>query len=215
MIDREYIECDCRDVRHLLCLYYSPENLVNKETIKEVLSGKIEVLPNDDVVYVYRFLTPLKGFFGRIKFFYEYLRNIERTAGDYDDMLVYKDDVLERIVSFLKKIRNINDSPGYSIDIKDKDFDFIKRSLDVDSRSNTLRFVSDKLLEKGNRQQLSVFIFLKKEKSFFKRFWRGIKYVFGVYSTLDNITDEFEIRANEAKHLIRIIENIKENNASL
>jgi len=188
----EFFGCECHSFEHVIRLAYSNDEV------------------EGDEIYLDKCLVT-NGFLERLKDGLKYIFNIERLYGDFDSTTIKYTDY-DRMISFLKKIRETHS--GYNLHFDDSSSYEFKRTLSVDSCDNTMRIVASVVSDKMpwmNIQDINVFIFLKRKKSFFKRFWKGIRYIFG-YECNYGLSDEFIIKENEAKHLIKIIENAAANN---
>jgi hypothetical protein len=211
----EFFPCRCHTFEHVIELYYSPGIECSMDNAKGIAKGKEPRY--DDTVCVNKFLQPWPlVFYKRILNAIRYLFNIEREFGDFDTTILDGMD-FDRLIELLKNIRNI-DFSDHAVDTirmgHYQSLDILSRSLDVDSCDNTVRFVASVFDDRPtfrNTKEVHVFVFLKWEKSIFKRLWRGIKYICGYRSRYGD-SDSFEIKANEAKHLVKIIEEVKAHN---
>jgi hypothetical protein len=195
-----HLDCKCYAIEHSIRFGYSPEIECSQINVKGIVEeGKDPKY--DDTIYVDKFLCNVGGFWHRVKIAFQYSFGMDREPWDFNCTLL-KDNDFDKLIDFLKKIRNLDDVAESSQ---------LTGPLKIDSYENTLIIVSKPMAEKGRWVQLDdviIGVSLKEEESFFKRLWKGIKYIFGHKSNY-GYTDEFEIHAQQAKHLIKILEEAK------
>ncbi len=196
-----HLDCKCYTIEHSIRFGYSPEIECSQTNIKGIVEGNKPKY--DDIIYVDKFLRDVGGFWHRAKIAVQYSLGFDREPWDFDCTLL-KDNDFDKLIDFLRKIRNLGD-------ITDRQ---VTEPLKINSYENVLIIVSKPMAEKGRWAQLDdviIGVSLKEEKSFFKRLWKGIKYLFGHKSNYGYV-DEFEIHAPQAKYLIKMLEEAKTKN---
>jgi hypothetical protein len=190
-LPEEYFSCECSVNEHTIRLIYCDELETSGSNVYDMLSDGSE-LKYDDSIYLLVYLER-DSFLKRIRNATKYIFNIERPYGDFGSTIIREEDY-KRFTDFLLKIRDVQIVTVLG-----------KKYIDINNEENTVR-ISVSHLHKDMYERV-IWVFLKKEKSVFKRMKKAIKYIFGYQSNLcSGSWDEFEIKKEHVNDLLFLFE---------